>query len=731
MKKYDVRRTVLGLLVVMAGGLIILGCDGDDNNVTAITAANFADTVANRTFPIDGATIDEDFRGQTGTLTIGPLNIDSDGDGNPDTAVFTLRVDGSIISGTVTVGSSCTITTLFEELAGEAAVAIDPPEIDLADPCETDNDGSLRLVVDGEVFTSGVPTELTPADDVFNLTVALSPDNEVEPANLLDDRPETGTATLRLMPGNILDYTVTVNNLTASDTLTNGHIHMGDVTENGGVYVTLVNAPVQLGRTTDILFPAPTNGTVSVTGSIPLTSTEVTDLSNAANPFYVNIHSTEVGAGLVRGQLRQNIVLAFNAQPSPANEIPPLTERMETGTATLRLLDDDMLVYTLKVNDLQAGDALTNAHIHLGDSMTNGPVHITLVGLPDQTGQEGRQTENFVASNGTFEATGAFLLTMAEVEDLSDPDEPLYVNIHSMDEGGGLLRGQLRDATESQTPMANAGPDQMVTLAAGETTIDVTLDGSASSDPDGTIAAFTWTGTPDPDDVEMPMVTLEAGEHTFTLVVTDDEGADSAPDTVMITVGAAAVGDPIAGQATYNAGGCDACHGPGGAGGIGPNIRGSTPQELRNAPDSGIGQTAHNTPRNVWTDAEALDVSAFLATVSFTNDILPIFTSTDFGGGIIGCANAGCHSGTSPARGLNLEAGQAYGNIVGVPSLGVPSMNLIEPGDPTQSYLFLKHTGAAGISGSRMPLTNPTFFDANPDLLDLEEDWIQQGALDN
>ncbi len=75
-------------------------------------------------------------------------------------------------------------------------------------------------------------------------------------------------------------------------------------------------------------------------------------------------------------------------------------------------------------------------------------------------------------------------------------------------------------------PTANAGRDQTVTIAAGQTSIAVTLNGSGSSDSDGSIASYTWTGSPDPADVVSPTVNLSAGSHTFNLVVTDDDGAN-------------------------------------------------------------------------------------------------------------------------------------------------------------------------------------------------------------
>ena len=92
------------------------------------------------------------------------------------------------------------------------------------------------------------------------------------------------------------------------------------------------------------------------------------------------------------------------------------------------------------------------------------------------------------------------------------------------------------------TPIARAGTPQTVTLPGGATTTSVTLDGSASTatEPGVTLTTFNWTGTPDPADVVQPTVTLGAGSHTFSLVVTDSLGTPSAPATVTITVQAPA-----------------------------------------------------------------------------------------------------------------------------------------------------------------------------------------------
>lgn len=83
---------------------------------------------------------------------------------------------------------------------------------------------------------------------------------------------------------------------------------------------------------------------------------------------------------------------------------------------------------------------------------------------------------------------------------------------------------------------------------------NVTLDGTASYDMDGTIVAYRWLSatSPDggagrelpqgaepgwPDDVKQPLVELGAGAWEFSLWVTDNEGAVSDPSTIKLIVG--------------------------------------------------------------------------------------------------------------------------------------------------------------------------------------------------
>jgi hypothetical protein len=88
-------------------------------------------------------------------------------------------------------------------------------------------------------------------------------------------------------------------------------------------------------------------------------------------------------------------------------------------------------------------------------------------------------------------------------------------------------------------PIANAGPDQTVTDTDGDGFAMVTLNGSASLDPDGTIIAYQWregsinlTGS---IPQSTAVVTLGVGTRTITLRVRDNNNAIT-QDDVVVTV---------------------------------------------------------------------------------------------------------------------------------------------------------------------------------------------------
>ena len=88
------------------------------------------------------------------------------------------------------------------------------------------------------------------------------------------------------------------------------------------------------------------------------------------------------------------------------------------------------------------------------------------------------------------------------------------------------------------------------------------------------------------------------------------------------------------------------------------------------------------------------------------------------------CAALGCHDRLGRQEDQQLTAGIAYSQTVNRPSVENPSLMRIAPGDPANSYLYRKITGA-GITGDRMPQGGPYLNDAQIKLI---RDWIRRGA---
>lgn len=96
------------------------------------------------------------------------------------------------------------------------------------------------------------------------------------------------------------------------------------------------------------------------------------------------------------------------------------------------------------------------------------------------------------------------------------------------------------ESTGNISPNSNAGSDQSITLP----TSQVTLNGTGSNDPDGTITTYAWTKTSgtggtitSPSSATTTVTGLTAGTYVFKLTVTDNDAATS-EDEVTITVNA-------------------------------------------------------------------------------------------------------------------------------------------------------------------------------------------------
>ena len=88
--------------------------------------------------------------------------------------------------------------------------------------------------------------------------------------------------------------------------------------------------------------------------------------------------------------------------------------------------------------------------------------------------------------------------------------------------------------------------------------------------------------------------------------------------------------------------------------------------------------------------------------------------------------NCSCHF--NGLAGILVWGDDPPADMVDVPSSQLPSMDLIEPGDPSASYLWHKINDTqadVGGSGTSMPQANPALEQAD---LDRIEAWILEGA---
>lgn len=90
------------------------------------------------------------------------------------------------------------------------------------------------------------------------------------------------------------------------------------------------------------------------------------------------------------------------------------------------------------------------------------------------------------------------------------------------------------------------------------------------------------------------------------------------------------------------------------------------------------------------------------------------------------CTFSSCHGASAPQMGMSLVA-PAYAAISGVPSMEVPAMMRVAPGDPDASYLLQKITSPTPLDGVRMPPDQPLA----PHKIEAIRLWIAAGAQDD
>jgi len=328
---------------------------------------------------------------------------------------------------------------------------------------------------------------------------------------------------------------------------------------------------------------------------------------------------------------------------SETQEVPPAAEPSNAaGTANLTVNPDQtQIAYTLELQGPFTG-APTQAHIHIGPVGVAGPVVFFLCNA-DSTVSAPAGTQPCPAVEG-----GTLSGTLSAGNLVAQPDGGIttfaeainailngnsYINVHTPANGSGESRGQI-----------------------GPVKLEVTLNSAQEVPPVQTPSKATAKAELSLNETQTEIAYSFELKSPFT----------GAPTQAHIHVGAADAAGPVifflCATGANAPAGIQAC--PGATGGtvsgtltadnlmVQPGAGINTFDNAVNALISATTYTNVHTPANGGGEIRGQNIPA---TVSFSTQIQPIFTQN--------CAFSGCHAGTSPAAGLNLEDGKAHGNL--------------------------------------------------------------------
>jgi len=227
---------------------------------------------------------------------------------------------------------------------------------------------------------------------------------------------------------------------------------------------------------------------------------------------------------------------------------------------TLNNLQAGVYVFTLLVTDNNAATGKDSVIITVNPAANQAPIanagsginltlptnSVSLDGTKSSDPDGSISTYNWTRvsgpSNPTTSATNAATLSLSGLV-VGQYTYQLTVT----DNKGASASAQVKIIVSSATnvaPVANAGPNQSITAPANV----ANLNGTASTDSDGSITAFSWVTISGPGSVTInnsntatpSVVGLQAGGYVFELTVTDNRGATS-KDQISVTVLPAAI----------------------------------------------------------------------------------------------------------------------------------------------------------------------------------------------
>jgi uncharacterized protein (TIGR03437 family) len=309
------------------------------------------------------------------------------------------------------------------------------------------------------------------SSETIPFRAVLAPQNEIPPVT---DIVGSGTVTawlrvVRDASGRITSGTVDFDvryQFGTAQTLTAMHIHRGAANANGPV---VIDARLQR---TDVSTTA---------GQLPMYSAQVAAESTAqlealqgilADPeaYYFNLHSTDKPGGVMRGQLQRASMMVLMSELSPANEVPPIVGLNATGTGTVMILTtrsrqgaltSGLVLFNVAYSGFPPDTVLTAMHVHRGLPGANGGVVLDSAMTRTEVGGNGSGVLHFESEMNMTRA-----IVVSALEDIQYNPGGFYLNVHSVANPGGAIRGPMRYTDRMRFPF-NASPSEEVPPVTG------------------------------------------------------------------------------------------------------------------------------------------------------------------------------------------------------------------------------------------------------------------------
>ncbi len=202
-----------------------------------------------------------------------------------------------------------------------------------------------------------------------------------------------------------------------------------------------------------------------------------------------------------------------------------ITVGVTPGASSGTQLGEEVVSSPVLVAAIQPNAAPTAAVVQAAFNVATGQT-FTLDGSPSS------DTDGFIVSHD-WEVQGLNLRFSGEVAQASIDEAGVYTIILTVRDNGSRVGTASLSVTvvDNDLPVANAGND--ISVEAGQT---VQLNGTGSTDSDGTISSYSWSSSLGSLSGAQPTTTIGvAGEYTYTLTVTDDLGGTDT-DEVVVTV---------------------------------------------------------------------------------------------------------------------------------------------------------------------------------------------------